>query len=197
MSWRCCPCMEFVALQQMCWCERRECQLSRRCWRRSVARRSACASACVRDSGTHREFRHPNSKRLRPELANTLIASRVLVLLFALWHHTCGLRLDPRGTLTCLIPGICTTDVNSHVGTKFANLQDWSLPDEKNHNRHYCVRWKPILWRDLSQRECVGRVIKCARQSCDKGNNCAGLQQCQVYVQLNSHFQLGPALRPS
>ena len=30
-----------------------------------------------------------------------------------------------------------------------------------------------FLWHDLSQRECVGRMIKCARQSCHKGNKCA------------------------
>ena len=45
-------------------------------------------------------------------------------------------RFDPRGTLTrCLIPGISTTDVNSHIGRKYANLQDRSLPDLKHRKR--------------------------------------------------------------
>ena len=49
----------------------------------------------------------------------------------------------------------------------------------------------------LSQRESVGRVIKCTQQLCDKRNECAGVQQCQVHVQSNTHSQLGPALCPS
>ena len=36
------------------------------------------------------------------------------------------------------------------------------------------VKCNSVFWHDFSQRECVGRVIKCARQSCDKGNKCAG-----------------------
>ena len=33
----------------------------------------------------------------------------------------------------------------------------------------------------LSQRECVGTVIKCAHQLCDKGKECAGMSQCPVF----------------
>ena len=38
----------------------------------------------------------------------------------------------------------------------------------------YHVKWKSVLWRNLSQVECVWRVIKCARQLCDKGKEYAG-----------------------
>ena len=38
--------------------------------------------------------------------------------------------------------------------------------------RHH-VKWNSVLWRILSQRECVGRVLKCTQQLCDKGEECA------------------------
>ena len=37
----------------------------------------------------------------------------------------------------------------------------------------YHVKCNSYLWHDLSQRECVGRMIKCARQPCVKGKKCA------------------------
>ena len=48
----------------------------------------------------------------------------------------------------------------------------------------------------LSQRECVGRVLKCARQFCDKGNSCARVQQCQIYVHSNTHPSAWANLAP-
>ena len=39
----------------------------------------------------------------------------------------------------------------------------------------YNVKWNSVLGRALSQCECVGRVIKCARQFCDKGIKGAGV----------------------
>ena len=35
-----------------------------------------------------------------------------------------------------------------------------------------------FLWHDLSQRECVGRVIKCIQQGWKQGSTCAGVQRC-------------------
>ena len=46
----------------------------------------------------------------------------------------------------------------------------------------------------LGQRECVGKVIKCKRQLCDKGKECAGVQQCEIYVRSYTSPQLGTTL---
>ena len=42
------------------------------------------------------------------------------------------------------------------------------------------VKRSSILWHDVSQRECVGRVIKCTQQGWKQGSKCPGVQRCQV-----------------
>ena len=58
--------------------------------------------------------------------------------------------------------------------------------ESKKERERESVKWKSDLRRNLSQRECVGRVIKCTQQLCDKGNKCARVQQCEVYVRSNT-----------
>ena len=41
--------------------------------------------------------------------------------------------------------------------------------DERERERS-SVKWTSMLGHALSQRECVGRVIKCTQQLCDEGN---------------------------
>ena len=48
---------------------------------------------------------------------------------------------------------------------------------EQRWRKKESVKWHSVLWRTLSQRECVGRVIKCTRQLCEMGNNCA---ECNI-----------------
>ena len=45
--------------------------------------------------------------------------------------------------------------------------------ERKRKRERQSVKWNSVLGRASSQRKCVGRVIKCARQFCDKGNKCA------------------------
>ena len=81
-----------------------------------------------------------------------------------------------------------------HLASKtFENFRPWRCLTTLRYND----KCNSVLWHDLTQRECVGRTTRCARQSCDKGNTCAGVQECQVYVQPDTLLQLGPASCPS
>ena len=51
----------------------------------------------------------------------------------------------------------------------------------------YHVKRNSILWCHMSQRECVGRVIKCIQQDWKQGSKCAGVQRCPVCARFNTH----------
>ena len=90
---------------------------------------------------------------------------------------------------------------NKHPNTQKTNThrhRDTETQTQKHRHTHrdretdretQSVKRDSILWHDLSQRECVGRVIKCIQQGWKQGSKCAGVQRCQVCARFNTKTQ--------